>query len=179
MNSAVVLMPTGNGGSNWRRKPGRAAAAISSVAEANTCRPRGPYSFCALESTPITFWQWEQYVRMKATTTILHLYWPMRTGLPWPTLMAKSGEGRGSRAACAGGIAMASSVKAAIVRKKRIDSVYRSRQTFHAGDHGAFAAQLETAIVARAGDGVFGTASPRRCSGCCSRMPPPGHRRGD
>src|ERR1035441_7986688 len=156
MNSAVVLMPTGNGGSNWRRKPGRAAAAISSVAEASTCRPRGPYSFCALESTPITFWQWEQYVRMKATTTILPLYWPMRTGLPWPTLMAKSGEGRGSRAACADGIAMASSVRAAIVRKKRIDSVYRSRQTFHAGDHGAFAAQLETAIVARAGDGVFG-----------------------
>src|ERR1019366_7435932 len=133
-------MPTGNGGSNWRRKPGRAAAAMSSVAEASTCKPRGPYSFCILERTPITIWQCEQYVRMKATTTVLPLYWLMRACLPWPRLMAKSGEGRGRRAARADGIARASRVGTAITLKKRIASVYRRGQAFHAGDRGAFAA---------------------------------------
>src|ERR1035437_7001912 len=140
MNSVAVLMPTGNGGADWRKKPGRAAAAISSVAEASTCRPRAPYSLCILERTPIAFWQWEQYVRMNATTTVLPLYWLMRTCLPWPRLMAKSGEGRGRLAARADAFAMISRVSAAITRKKRINSVYRRGQTFHAGDRGAFAA---------------------------------------
>src|ERR1035437_10297864 len=93
---------------------------------------------------------------MNATTTVLPLYWLMRICLPWARLMAKSGEGRGSTAARAGGIDVVSRVIAAITRKKPIASVYRRGQTFHAGDHGAFAAQLEAAIVASAGDGVAG-----------------------
>src|ERR1019366_4056163 len=93
---------------------------------------------------------------MKATTTVLPLYWLMRTCLPWPRLMAKSGEGRGRRAARADGIARASRVGTAITLKKRIASVYRRGQAFHAGDQGAFAAELEAAIVASAGDGVGG-----------------------
>src|ERR1039458_3140167 len=91
---------------------------------------------------------------MKATTTVLPLYWLMWTCLPWPRLMAKSGEGRGSTAARAGAAAMASRVSAVITRKKRIASVYRRGQAFHAGDHGALAAQFEAAIVAGAGDSV-------------------------
>src|ERR1039458_9887613 len=91
---------------------------------------------------------------MKATTTVLPLYWLMWTCLPWPRLMAKSGEGRGSTAARAGAAAMGSRVSAVITRKKRIASVYRRGQAFHAGDHGALAAQFEAAIVAGAGDSV-------------------------
>src|ERR1035437_5001599 len=93
---------------------------------------------------------------MNATTTVLPLGWLMRTCLPWPRLMAKSGEGRGRVAARADGIAMLSRVRAVITRKNRIASVYRRGQTFHTGDHGAFAAQLEAAVVASAGDGVAG-----------------------
>src|ERR1035441_4229509 len=91
---------------------------------------------------------------MNATTTVLPLYWLMRACLPWPRLMAKPGEGRGSWAARANGTAVVSRVRAAISRKKRIASVYRRGQAFHAGDHGALAAQLEAAIVAGAGDSV-------------------------
>src|ERR1022692_489841 len=96
---------------------------------------------------------------MKATTTVLPLYWLMWTCLPWPRLMAKSGEGRGSTAARAGAVAMANRVSAVITRKKRIASVYRTGQAFHAGDHGALAAQLEAAIVASAGDSVVASRS--------------------
>src|ERR1035438_5673841 len=149
-------MPTGKGGSNWRRKPGRAAAAMSSVAEASTCKPRGPYSFCTLERTPMAFWQCEQYVRMKATTTVLPLCWLMWTCLPWPRLMAKSGEGRGRTAARAGAIAMASSESAAITGNKRINLSLAQGQPFHAGNDGALPAQLEAAIVAGAGNGIGG-----------------------
>src|ERR1035437_7231206 len=91
---------------------------------------------------------------MKATTTVLPLYWLMWTCLPWPRLMAKSGEGGGCTAGRAGAPAMASRVSAVITRKKRIASVYRRGQAFHAGHHGALAAQLEAAIVAGAGDSV-------------------------
>src|ERR1035437_4860010 len=109
MNSVAVLMPTGNGGADWGKKPGGGGGGTSSGggpaggggtrrerggggaaapfpwgAEASTCSPRAPYSLCILERTPIAFWQWEQYVRMNATTTVLPLYWLMRTCLPWP-----------------------------------------------------------------------------------------------
>ena len=94
---------------------------------------------------------------MKATTTVLPLYWLMWICLPCPRLMAKSGEGRGSMGAA--GIAVVSRVRAAITRKKRIASVYRRGQTFHAGNYGAFAAQFEAAVVAGAGDGVVGFGS--------------------
>src|SRR5260370_39396230 len=74
----------------------------------------------------------------------------MRTCMPCPKLMAKSGEGRGSIGAAV--IGEVSRARAAITRKKRIASVYRRGQTFHAGNYGAFAAQFEAAVVLRARD---------------------------
>src|ERR1017187_423516 len=93
---------------------------------------------------------------MKATTTVLPLYWLMWTCLPWPRLMAKSGEGRGRTAARAGAIAMASRESAAITGKKRINLSLTQGQPFHAGNDGALPAQLEAAIVAGAGNGIGG-----------------------
>src|SRR6478672_10947048 len=93
---------------------------------------------------------------MKATTTVLPLYWLMRICLPCPRLMAKSGEGRGSWAARAEGIAMVNRVSTAVNLKNGIASVYRRGQAFHTGNCGALAAQFEAAVVASAGDQVRG-----------------------
>src|SRR5664279_578742 len=89
---------------------------------------------------------------MKAITTGWPLYWLRGRVFPPGRLMEKSGALRGNWAA--GRSAANSNTAGVIHREVAIRSVYRRFQTFHAGDDGAFAAQLEAAIVACSGDGV-------------------------
>ena len=61
------------------------------MAEASTCRPRGPYSVCSLPRTFTVFRQCAHEVRMKASTTGWPLYWLSVRGLPSAMWMVKSG----------------------------------------------------------------------------------------
>src|SRR5690242_12527034 len=73
--------------------------------------------------------------------------------------MSSSGALRGKSAAW---VDNATTPRAAKIRSIRIKQlVYRSVQSLDAGDEGALAPQLETAVVAGAGDGVGGLARHR------------------
>src|SRR5664280_1368375 len=110
----------------------------------------------------MVFWQCEHQVRINATTTTLPWYWLNSTCLPSWRLMASSGDLRGRLIASAAGTVTESKARAG-ARNRRFDmiSVYLSLEPFHAGDDGAFPAELETPVVAGAGHGIGGLGSHR------------------